>query len=110
MLSEATEYLADMLYMLFFRVRIDEDVIQVYQHAYIEQVTEDVIHKTLKSGRCIRKSKGHDTPFEGAVAGAESGFPFIALSDTDQVVRMTEVNFRIESCLSQAVEEVGDAG
>ena len=49
-------------------------------------------------------------PFEGAVAGAESGFPFIALSDMDQVVRMTEVDFCIESCLLWAVEEVRDAG
>ena len=61
----------------------------------------------LKSGGCVHKSEGHDMPFEGAVVGAESGFPFVALSDT---VRMMEVDFRIESFLSQAVEEVGDAG
>ena len=64
----------------------------------------------LKSGRHIRESKGHDMPFEGAIAGVESSFPFIALLDTDQVVRMTEVDFCIESCLSQAVKEVGDVG
>ena len=110
MLLEVTEYLADMPYMLFFRVRIDEDVVLVYQHAYIEQVTEDVIHKMLKSSRHVHKSKGHDAPFEGAIAGVESGFPFIALLDSDQVVHMTEVNFHIESCLSWAVEEVGDVG
>ena len=110
MLSEAAEYLTDVPYMLFFRVRIDEDVIQVYQHAYIEQVTEDVIHKMLKSSRRICKSKRHDTPFKRAIAGMESGFPFITLMDTDQVVCMTEVNFCIKSCLSWAVEEVGDVG
>ena len=49
-------------------------------------------------------------PFEGAIVGAERGFPFIALLDMDQVVRMTEVDFHIESCLARAVEEVGDAG
>ena len=49
-------------------------------------------------------------PFKGAIAGAESGFPFVTLSDMDQVVRMMEVDFCIESCLSQAVEEVGDVG
>ena len=64
----------------------------------------------LKGGGCIRKSEGHDAPFERAVAGAESSFPFVALSDTDQVVRMMEVNFRVESCLSQAVKEVRDMG
>ena len=64
----------------------------------------------LKSGRCVRKSEGHDTPFEGAIVGVESGFPFVPLSDTDQVVCVTEVNFCVESCLLWAVEEVGDAG
>ena len=42
--------------------------------------------------------------------GAESSFPFIALSDMDQVVHVMEVNFCIESCLLWAVEEVRDAG
>ena len=64
----------------------------------------------LKSIGRIRKSEGHNVPFKGAVAGAESGFPFVALLDMDQVVRVTEVNFCIEYCLSQAVEEVRDAG
>ena len=36
MLSESMEYLTDVPYMLFFGVRIDGDVIYVYQHAYIE--------------------------------------------------------------------------
>ena len=64
----------------------------------------------LKSGRCIHKSKRHDMPFEGAIAGMESSFPFIALMDMDQVVCVMEVNFCIESCLPRAVKEVGDAG
>ena len=42
--------------------------------------------------------------------GAESGFPFVALSDMDQVVCVTEVDFHIESCLLWAVKEVRDAG
>ena len=64
----------------------------------------------LKSSGCIHKSEGHDAPFEGAVVGVESGFPFVTLSDTDQVVRVTEIDFHIESRLLQAVKEVGDAG
>ena len=55
-------------------------------------------------------SEGHDALFEGAIVGAESSFPFVALSDMDQVVRMMEVNFCIQSCLLQAVKEVGDVG
>ena len=61
----------------------------------------------LKSSGHIRKSKRHDTSFKRAVAGVESGLPFIALADRDQVVRVTEANFCIESRLTQAVREVG---
>ena len=49
-------------------------------------------------------------PFERAIVGAESSFPFIALMDMDQMVRVMEVDFCIESHLAWAVEEVGDAG
>ena len=36
MLLEMVEYLTDVSLVLFFGVRVDEDVIQVYQHAYIK--------------------------------------------------------------------------
>ena len=70
---------------------------------YIKQVAEDVIHEALKGSGCVCKSKGHDAPFKGAVAGAESCFPFVTLVDMDQMVCMMEVDFQIESCLTQAV-------
>ena len=89
MLSET----ADMPFVLFFKVRVDEDAIQVYKYAYIKQVAEDVTHEALESGRHIRKSKGHDMPFKGAITGVESSLPFIALTDVDQMVCMAEVNF-----------------
>ena len=109
MLLEVAEYLADMPYMLFFRVGIDKDVIQVYQHAYIEQVAKDIIHEVLNSSGHICMSEGHNALFKGAVAGAESCLPFITLMDTDQMVHVMKVDFQIESCCMQAVEEVGDA-
>ena len=89
-LSEMAEYHTDMSFVLFFRVRVDEDIIQVYQHAYIKQITEDVIHEVLEGSGHVCKSEGHDTPFERAVAGAESGLPFIALTDVDPTVYMVE--------------------
>ena len=49
-------------------------------------------------------------PFERAIVGAESNFPFIALVDMDQMVHVTEVDFGIESRLTWAVEEVRDMG
>ena len=104
------EYLTDVLFVLFFGVGVDEDVIQVYQHASIGEVTKDVIHEVLEGGGHVHKSKRHDTPFKGAIAGAESGLPFITLSDSDQMVHIPEVDFQIDFGLVQAVKEVRDLG
>ena len=83
MLLEASENFLDMVLVCFLRVQVDEYVVEVYQYTNIEQVTEDVIHEALESGRCVGESERHYVPFEGAVASPESRLPFIALSDLD---------------------------
>ena len=98
----------DMLMVLFHVVRVDEDIIQIDEDAYIEHVGEDVIHEVLKSCQCISQTEEHNTPFKGAVAGVEGGFPFVTFTDSNKVVGMLQVNFGIHRGLSQAVEEVGD--
>ena len=83
MLSEASENFSDMALVFFFRVRVDEYVVEVHQYTNIEQVAEDIIHEVLESGGCVGESKRHYAPFEGAVASLESCPPFVALSDLD---------------------------
>ena len=97
-----------MLTVLFHVVGIDEDVIQVDKDAYIEHVGEDVIYEALKGYWCISQTEGHKTPFEGAIAGAEGGVPFITFTDSNKVVDVLQVDFGIHRGLSWAVEEVGD--
>ena len=76
---KASENLTDMLMVLFHVVGIDEDT-------YIEHVGEDVVHEVLKSCWCISQTERHNTPFEGAVAGVEGGFPFVTFTDLNEVV------------------------
>ena len=93
MLSEALENFSDMALVFFLRVGVDEYVIEVHQYTNIEQVAEDVIHEALESSGCIGESERHYMPFKGAIASLESCLPFVALSDSDQMVGMLEVNF-----------------
>ena len=93
MLLEASENFSDMASVFFLRVRVDENVVEVHQYTNIEQVAEDVIHEALESGRCIGESERHYAPFEGAVASPESHFPFIALSDSDQMVGVCKISY-----------------
>jgi hypothetical protein len=58
--SETSEYFLDTFTMEFQIVRVDEDIIQVDNNTDIEHVREDIVHKSLKSGWSIGKSKRHD--------------------------------------------------
>ena len=53
MLSEMSEYFADMFTMIFGIVRKDQNIIGIDDDGNIEKVFEDVIHEMLKSCRCI---------------------------------------------------------
>jgi hypothetical protein len=83
MVLESLEDFLDLGPVLFFVIGVNEDVVQVYKDADVEQVHEDIIHKSLKCSRSIGKSERHDTPFERAVSGLERCFPFVTFSDTD---------------------------
>jgi hypothetical protein len=82
-MSESSEDFLDLGPVLFFVIGVNEDVVQVYKDADVEQVRKDVIHKSLKCSRSICNSQRHDTPFEGAVSGSEDCFPFVTFLDTD---------------------------
>ena len=106
--SERSEDLVD-IFTAFHVVQVDDNVLQINKDTYIEHVGEDVVHEALKSCQCISQTKGHNTPFKGAVVGAECGFPFVTFTDLNEVVGMLQVNFSIHGGFLQAVEKIGDA-
>jgi len=66
---ESVEYFPNMTFVLRNIVGIDEDVVQIYDDYDVDHVCENVIHKSLKSGRCISKPFRHYQPLEGTVMG-----------------------------------------
>ena len=74
--------------VLGYVVRVYEDIIEVYYYTNIQHVAEDVIHKSLKSGRPIGKSEWNYQPFKGAVASVKGGFPFVTIHYANQMVGM----------------------
>ena len=53
MLLEMLEYFMDMFTMIFGVVREDQNIIEIDNDSNIKEILEDVIHKMLKSCRCI---------------------------------------------------------
>jgi len=76
--AESVEYFLNVEFVLRNVVRIDEDVIQIYDDYNIDHIHEDVIHKSLKSGGCISKPFRHYQPLEGTVAGLECSLLFVS--------------------------------
>ena len=105
---ESLQDFAHMLSMLVRVLGIDQYVVQVYDHAHVQHVLEDIIHKTLKRCWSVRKAIVHDLEFIRTVASAKSGFPFISISNADQVVCSSEINFGEDMRGAQSVEEIWD--
>jgi len=75
---ESAEYLSNVEFVLGNVVGIVEDVIQIYDDYDIDHVCKNVIHKSLKHGRCISEPFRHYQPLEGTVSGPECSLPFVS--------------------------------
>ena len=106
--SESSEYLLNMGFVFGHIARVDENVVQVDDDCDIDHICENIVHKLLKGCGCIGKPFRHYRPLERAVSSSECSFPFISGCDSDQVVRMSEIDLGINSCLLGCVLEVRD--
>ena len=97
-----------MLGVLVRVLRIDQYVVQVYDHAHVQHVLEDIVHKTLKRCWSVHKAVVHDLEFVRTVVSAKSGFPFVSIGNVDQVVGSSEVDFGEDVRRAQSVEEIWD--
>ena len=95
----------DMFLMLFQVVWINQDVIEVDYHIYIDQVVKDVGHKALKGCGGVHESEWHDKIFEHTVAGAESSFPFVPFSYPHIVIPNMEVDLWVDFGQVQLVDK-----
>ena len=98
--------LVDMFLMIRRVVGINEDVVEVDDHAHIQEITEDGVHETLESCGSIGKSEGHNKPFKRTIAGLERSFPFITIHNTDEVIGVLEINGGIDMGFTHSGKEV----
>jgi len=64
MLLQQFQNSAGDLPVLFKGLREDEDVVQIdHDHAFQDEVLEDVVHHRLEGGRTVREAEEHDKGF-----------------------------------------------
>ena len=103
MSTESGKDFPDMGRVLLRIVRVYQDIIQVYYYGDINHVGEDVVHEPLETRRGIGEPLGHHQPLERPIPGLEGGLPFVAISDADKVVGMSQVNLGIDMGLAQSI-------
>ena len=64
--------------MVLHGLAIYKYVIEIDNNEFANQRSQDVIHKTHKSGRSIGQTKWHDEPFIETEFGLEGRLPFVS--------------------------------
>jgi hypothetical protein len=77
--------------VFFLHLRIDEDVIEIYNAIFIKDASHCFIDICLKRRRRVAKAKRHDHIFIMAVSRAERCLLFVALLDPDAVICISQV-------------------
>jgi hypothetical protein len=77
------QYFTDVFPMFGWIIGVDEYIVEVHEDAYIEHISKDVIHETLKDCGTVGQAERHDLPIERATSGLECSFPLIAFGDSE---------------------------
>src|SRR5882672_5215431 len=101
--AESSEYFPNMSFVLGNVVRIDENVIPVDDDYDVNHICEDVVHESLESCWCSSKPFRHYQPLKGTISGSEGSLPFVSMRNSDKMVRVSEVDFGVDSCFSWCI-------
>ena len=89
--------------MLLWIVGVYQDIIQVYYYGDVNHVGEEVVHEPLETRQGIGEPLRHHQPLKRPVPGPESGLPFVAIGDADEVVGMSQVDLGIDPGLTWSI-------
>jgi hypothetical protein len=81
--SESLKDFSDMFSVFGWRIRIDQNVVNIDKNTDVKEIRKDIIYKSLKRGGSVGKTKGHDCPFKGTILGSEDSLPFLTFVDSN---------------------------
>jgi hypothetical protein len=75
--SQHSEYLPQMLHMVFQRATVNKYIIHEYNNKLSKEGCQDGVHSALKNCRCICETKGHHFELIVSMMSLKSSFVFI---------------------------------
>jgi hypothetical protein len=103
-LSELSEDFSDMLSVILDVVRVDKDVIEVYDNRNVSEIGENFVHEALECGGGVAETKGHNQEFKSSVSGPKGCFPFVARSNSDVEVTYSEIDLSVDLSFTSTIE------
>jgi len=101
----------DCPFMLLFRLRKDQNVVQVhYDDPFRYDSSEDIVHHSLEGGRAVGHSEKHYEGFEEATVGVEGRLPFVSGLDAYIIETPADVQFCEIPGSAELGDELGDEG
>lgn len=85
--------------MVFHVVAVNHDIIEVSCAKEVKVLARTVVDEVLEDGQGVGESKWHHGIFQGSVASAEGGFPFLSYCHSDLIVALTEIQLGEPFCL-----------
>ena len=80
--------------MLLFRLRKDQDVVQVhYDNPFRYDGPEDIVHHSLEGSRAVGHSEEHHEGFEEASVGTKDRLPLISGLDAYIIETPADIQF-----------------
>ena len=79
--------------MLLNTIAENQDVIQVYQNTFVQQIKKYLIHGPLKGGWGVTKPKWHNNKFKTAKFCTKGSFEAICGAHGELVVAISKVQF-----------------
>jgi hypothetical protein len=97
--------------MFFDALCEDEDVVEVYtNHAFHDEVLENVVHHCLEGGGRVSESKKHHQWLVEAAISAKYCLPLVTLFHSNILVPPSYVKFREEFRAVKLIHQFGDEG
>ena len=106
LLVEDGQHLFHMNCMVLHGLAMYKYVIEIDNNEFANQRSQDVIHKTHKSGRSIGQTKWHDEPFIETEFGLEGRLPFVSNGHPYLVVTTTKINFRENGGTTKFIQHI----
>jgi hypothetical protein len=92
--SKSPKHFLDMGSVIFEVLRINQNIVEVNDYVYFDNVSEDIIDEILKSGRSIAKPKGHHSILVTTESGSHSRQPFMTFGDSNQIIGTSKIELR----------------